>query len=204
MALRKTNKKRVARQAPKIKGGARTHVGKDRLGELVTAGFNEGVLRAFVHTFPHASKERNRPLAGMNNRQIMRLAQRICRVASEITALNDNVSKGSGRPVCEVPGARLPVELGLYATWLLFLSKTPLEHRASDRQLLELLLIAATRKFTGKSHYAALSGLLSDASGEDVSGEALLQLACDHKAQLEQIEGELHTILAPLLPGPAD
>jgi hypothetical protein len=172
--------------------------------ELVAAGFNEGALKAFVDAFAHASNERKPAIVGMKKRQIMGLVQRICRVACEIMAVNDRVSRGSGRPVPEVQGAHLPIELGLYAAWLLFLSKTPLEHRASDRQLLELLLIAATRKITGKPHYAALSGLLSDANEEDVSPEALSQVARDHASQIQQMEGQLDTILVPLLRRLAD
>jgi hypothetical protein len=169
--------------------------------ELVAAGFDEGILKGFVDAIAHASNERKPAVAGIKNRQIRALAQRTCRLASEIMAANDKVSKGSGRPASEVPGAHLPVELGLYATWLLFLSKTPLEYRVSDRQLLKLLLIAATRKFTGKPHYAALSDLLSDASRQVVSVEALLQLASDHKLQIREMEGQMYNLIAPLLGG---
>lgn len=202
--MRKTKKKQITRSDSKIKRGARLPIGEVRMRQLVAAGFDEEVLKAFVDAFAHASKERKPPLEGMKNRQIMGLAQGVCRVASEIMSVNDKVSRGSGRPVSEVPGARLPFELGLYAVWLLALSRTPLEHRASDRQLLELLLIAATRKFTGRPHYAALSELLVNASGEDVSPEALLQLACDHESQMEQMKGQLDSFLAPLLRGSAD
>jgi hypothetical protein len=135
----------------------------------------------------------------MKNRQLMSLVQRICRIASDIEAVNYEFSRSSGVPPSEVRGARLPFELALYGTWLLFLSRTPLEHRASDRQLAELLLIACTRKFTGKSHYAALSELLMDGSGRDVSAEALIQLARDHQSQIKDMEGQLDDILAPLL-----
>jgi len=89
----------------------------------------------------------------------------------------------------------------LYATWLLFLSKTPLEHRASDRQLLELLLIAATRTLTGKPRYAALSDLLSKASGQYVGVEALLQLASDHELQIREIEAQIDNVVPTVLRG---
>ena len=204
VSLKKTEKKQITRSDPNIKRGARLPVGEVRVRELVAAGFNEGVLRAFVDAFPRASKERKPPLAGIKNRQITGLAERLCHVASEIMSVNEEVSRGSGCPLSDVPGARLPVELGLYAMWLTALLKTPLEHRASERQLLELLLIAATRKFTGKPHYTALSELLWNASGEKANPEALLQLACDHASQIEQMEGQLDTILAPLLRRLAD
>ena len=204
MSLKKTKKKQTTRSDIKVKRGARLPVGEVRMRELVAAGFNEGVLRAFVDAFPRASNERKPPLAGMKNRQVIALAQRLCRVASEVMSVNDEVSRGSGCPLSDVPGARLPVELAVYAIWLIALSKTPLGHRASERQLLELLLIAAAQKFTGGPRYAALSDLLWNAGGEKANPGALLQLARDHASQIEQMQGQLDAILAPLLRTLAD
>jgi hypothetical protein len=113
MRLRKAKKGQIKQPDPKIARGVRTPVPKDRLRELVAAGFNEGVLKAFVDAFAHASNERKPAIAGMKKRQIIGLVHRICRVASQIIAVNDKVSRGSGRPVSEGQGAHLPVELGL-------------------------------------------------------------------------------------------
>ncbi len=78
----------------------------------------------------------------------------------------------------------------------------PLDYRASDRQTLTLLLIAATRKLTGKPHYGALAELLTaamPATYEDVSPSALLQLAKDHESDLTQLESLLDHLLPILL-----
>ena len=197
--MRKNEERQTARAGPRIKKGARIPIRKDRTAELVAAGFNAEVLKALVDSHRDASNERKPVLTNMKNRQLMSLVQRICRVASDIEAVNCEFSKSSGMSASEVRGARLPFELALYGTWLLFLSRTPLEHRASDRQLAELLLIACTRKFTGKSHYTALSELLMDGTGRDVSPEALIQLARDHHSQIKDMEEQLDDILAPLL-----
>jgi hypothetical protein len=78
----------------------------------------------------------------------------------------------------------------------------PVSLRDSDRQTIKLLLIAAARKFTGRSRYAALSELLSSEE-KDVTPEALNQLARDNASFLKELQASLESILAMLLqPGP--
>ena len=186
-----------ARPAPR----GRMTTKRDRFNELVSAGFNECVLRSLVTGFSVASNKRHNPLTEMTTKQLASLAQRICCLIGEITTVNDKVARASGRPVSEVPGARLPVDLALYAAWLFAIVNSPIEHRASDHQLTKLLLLAAAQKFTNRPCYAALSDLLTEASGEDVSPESLSQLAKDHELQIREMQVNLSNILAPFLPG---
>lgn len=181
--------------------GARLPVAKDWTKELIAAGFDERLLKDLLAAFGTASNQRKPPLVGMRSRALRSLAQRMCRIASEIKTLNGLLSPGFGQPAPEVQGAGLSFELVLYAAWLVFLSRMPLEYRASDRQMIELLLIAAARRFTHKPQYTALSHLLTekDASGDGVSPEALLQLARDHETQIRYLEGQLEALPSILL-----
>ncbi len=194
----------------KIEKRPRLPVRKDRIRELVAAGFDERVLTTLLAAFLNASKERKAPLSRMKNRELLGLAGRVCRLATEIKTLNAEVSRSSGLPVSDLAGAALPVELALYGTWLLALTRMPWAARASDRQLIKLLLIAVARKLTGNSRYTALSELLTDSaaarkneSEEDVTPEALMQLAKDHELRLKEFESQLDTILAHVLQEPA-
>jgi len=186
--------KQIGVRCLRAKKGVRLPVRRDRIRELVDAGFNESVLRELVDAFATADDRRRPPLAGMKTRELHGFVQRVLRVASEIKSLNEKLAEATRLPTSNLLGAGLPAELAFYAAWALASSKEPLEYRASERQRVELLLIAATRKFTGKCRWAAVAELL------DVTPEALRQFVRDHRSLLRQIEDALDRSPCPKPP----
>jgi hypothetical protein len=177
------------------------------LKKLEREGFPRYVLEDALVTFANARAERLAIVPGMTKKRIQSLLGRIMDLADTIEHLNQNtltdprfvtfpLREWRGRLLAPVY-LELPDTLRMYAVHLSScMNWLPLSLRRSDRQAATLILLAMTEHFTKRLHYARISELLTaalHAAGEerDITAPALLQLAKDHRSEMDKINGML-------------